>query len=195
MTIHTIHRRLAVLALGLAGFAKAAQPEPAGSNPAPPPAKPPETQTAREAKSVPDETPLDKTDEQTTAPQEITHDPFAFSMPPGGGEFMPFSRGAVPAGFEVIGIAAPKGSPPVAALRAPGHTTSLFVREGDIIGVNAPSSTKTNANANARASRSNTGNAITSNAQESIFIKVGHISGQQVELHPVTNPENIRVLR
>jgi hypothetical protein len=33
------------------------------------------------------------------------------------------------------------------------------------------------------------------NGDEVLFIKIGKITDQQVELHPVTNPENVRILR
>ncbi len=136
------------------------------------------------------------------------------SNTPRSAEFVPYERGTIPPGIEVLGIIVPsKNSPAVAALAVPGHLTPYYVREGDIIGMNIPESgnsrsassplkRKQGATAVPR-SRSRTAvsapprTPVSSSkaSYEFIYIQIGTITGQQVELHPMSNPENVRILQ
>ena len=139
---------------------------------------------------------------------EVEFDPFSYNQPAHAAEFIPYEEGTIPPGIEVAGIAVPQHGESVAALYVPGYQTLFYVRVGDIIAVSVPPKTTSPSNRNAKSRKKAQRTATLSNTQtsaqrsaqknlseEMLYIKVGKINAQQVELHPMTHPENVRILR
>jgi len=116
---------------------------------------------------------------------EPAADPFTYNVPVGSGGFLPSLTGSVPAGIRVVGILCIRGREPLAALQFPGHEDPFYVVENDLIAV------KKNGEEPARGRKPDDRNA----KDEIMYVQVGAISREQVELFPKTNPSNVQIIR
>jgi len=100
--------------------------------------------------------------------------PFAYILPSDSKGFMPAMEGDIPSGIIVQGIICLEGKASLAALLVPGYGEPFYVKEDDVIALRQPNGKK--------------GDGL-------VYIQVGEVGPQEVELYPRTNPSNIHILR
>ena len=181
MKTHPWNTTIAVLLLLLAGLHIAAAQTP--RNPAPADSPDAEPQTVTEDTATPPGT----EEAAPEAPPEAVagSSPFAYQLPADSRGFLPRDDVAMPRDIKVLAIIMVAGRPPLAALEVPGYDEPFYVTEQDIVCINAPQP------------RSGTRGPADNGPVESglLYLEVGGITSQHVELFPRTNPTSIQILR
>jgi hypothetical protein len=136
------------------------------------------------AKAIPppsQKTPLDKEkntqDAEPAKPDKPARDPFTYGGHEDAG-YVSVANTHIPGNIELLGVIVMKGEKPIAAIRVAGEDAVVFITEGSVVQVVAPTSDpKRKAN------------------QEPIYIFINRITADEVEVSPRTRPEDRRILR
>ena len=113
-----------------------------------------------------------------TPQRPVRKNPFRFNSPSTDGGFVE-GDAEIPAGIKVVGFIVVEGQEPIAAIKLPNSKEPLFVRKGDIVGVEFKKNDAAKSSASARIA----------------YLKIENITAQQVTVAPRDNPAGKQILR
>jgi hypothetical protein len=112
-----------------------------------------------------------------TEPTRGSRDPFTYGGPEDAG-YVRVANARIPSDIQLLGVIVMKDEEPIAAISVPGASGVLFVNEGSVVQVVAPTPEGTDIY-----------------GSEPLYIFINKITANEVEVSPRTRPEDKRILR
>jgi hypothetical protein len=121
--------------------------------------------------------PARETTASDTPTANIPRDPFTYGASEDAG-YVRVAHARIPSDIQLLGVIVMKDEEPIAAISVPGASGVLFVNEGSVVQVVAPTPEGTDIY-----------------GSEPLYIFINKITANEVEVSPRTRPEDKRILR